>query len=179
MIFRPENLLVDFTGDEKAFEGLQFLYQLHRPVQIRVKRLCADLQRRKIPLRILHIDVIIACNRNLPCRQVDFIAQLRIRILRRIHMAEYILKEEYMLGAGHSVATARALSYGDVRHAINEELSGMSLYRLTSALEKEFDDKKELLAERLETLCKMIFRPENLLVGASSESLVLYPRLVC
>ena len=77
--------------------------------------------------------------------------------------------QEYMLGAGHSVATARALSYGDVRHAINEELSGMSLYRLTSALEKEFDDKKELLAERLETLCKMIFRPENLLVDFTGD----------
>ncbi len=78
--------------------------------------------------------------------------------------------QEYMLAAGHSVAITRALSYGDARYALNEELSGISQYRLTLALEKEYDDKKELLAQRLETLCRMIFRPENLLVDFTGDS---------
>lgn len=77
--------------------------------------------------------------------------------------------QEYMLAAGHSVAISRALSYGDARYALNEELAGISQYRLTSALEKEYEDKKELLAQRLETLCRMIFRPENLLIDFTGD----------
>ena len=77
--------------------------------------------------------------------------------------------QEYMLAAGHGVAISRALSYGDTGYALNEELSGISQYRLTSALEKEYEDKKEILAQRLETLCRMIFRPENLLVDFTGD----------
>ncbi len=77
--------------------------------------------------------------------------------------------QEYMLAAGHSVAISRALSYGDARYALNEELAGISQYRLTSALEKEYEDKKELLAQRLEKLCRMIFRPENLLIDFTGD----------
>ena len=77
--------------------------------------------------------------------------------------------QEYMLDAGNNVAVSRALSYGDARHAVSEELAGVSQYRFTSALEKEFEEKKEVLTQRLETLCKMIFRPENLLVDFTGD----------
>ncbi len=77
--------------------------------------------------------------------------------------------QEYMLAAGHSVAISRALSYGNAGNARNEELAGITQYRLSLALEKEFDDKKEVLTERLETLCRMIFRPENLLVDFTGD----------
>lgn len=77
--------------------------------------------------------------------------------------------QEYMLAAGHSVAISRALSYEDAGNARNEELGGISQYRMSLALEKEFDDKKEMLTERLETLCRMIFRPENLMVDFTGD----------
>ena len=71
----------------------QLLHQLHGPVQIVVEGFGADLHRCHILLRILYIDVIIACHGNLPCCQIDLIAQLRISVMRRIHMAEHILKD--------------------------------------------------------------------------------------
>ncbi len=74
---------------------------------------------------------------------------------------------EYALGAGNSVAMTRALSYGDAKYAIEDTLGGVGQYRLTSALEKEADG--ELLAKRLEGLCKMIFRPENLMVDFTGD----------
>ena len=43
-------------------------------------------------------------------------------------------------------------------------LDGIGQYRLTQELETGFQEKKEGLVEKLQTLCKMIFRPENLLV---------------
>ncbi|MCR2049708.1 insulinase family protein [Acetatifactor muris] len=77
--------------------------------------------------------------------------------------------QEYMLEAGHSVALTRALSYGDVKYAVSDELTGVAQYRLTSGLEKAFEQKKESLTERLETLCRMIFRPENLMVDFTGD----------
>lgn len=71
---------------------------------------------------------------------------------------------ENMMGAGHNVAVGRALSYCNPDSAANEKLSGIDQYRLTSALEAEFEERKDELTERLQTLCKMILRPENLMV---------------
>ncbi len=71
---------------------------------------------------------------------------------------------EYMMGAGHIVAINRALSYVDPMEAVEDELNGIGQYRLTTMLETEFQERKEELVEKLQTLCRMIFRPENLLV---------------
>ena len=72
--------------------------------------------------------------------------------------------QEYMMGAGHSVAVTRALSYCNPKEAAEDMLDGIGQYRLTQELETGFQEKKEGLVEKLQTLCKMIFRPENLLV---------------
>lgn len=71
---------------------------------------------------------------------------------------------EYMMGAGHSVAMVRALSYCNPQAAAEDELDGIGQYRLTSGLEADFETRKDELAEKLQTLCRMIFRPENLMV---------------
>ena len=76
---------------------------------------------------------------------------------------------EYMLESGHSVAVTRALSYGDAKGAVNDALTGVGQYRLASGLEKDFEARGELLSQRLETLCKMIFRPENLIVDFTGD----------
>ena len=77
--------------------------------------------------------------------------------------------QEYVLWAGNSVALTRALSYGDAKYAVSDELTGVSQYRFTSGLEKAFEAQKETLVERLETLCRMIFRPENLMVDFTGD----------
>lgn len=76
---------------------------------------------------------------------------------------------EYMMQAGHGVAIGRALSYGSVKDAVDEELNGVEQYRLTCSLEANFEEKKEELTERLQTLCRMIFRPENLMVDFTGD----------
>ncbi len=72
--------------------------------------------------------------------------------------------------AGHIVAIWRALSYGNVRSAAEEVLSGVDQYRLTCGLEADFDHKKDEIIEKLQTLCKMIFRPENLMVDFTGDA---------
>jgi len=69
-----------------------------------------------------------------------------------------------MTDAGHSVAVGRAMSYGSASGAASELLSGISFYRLIADLEAGFEEKKAELTEKLQALCKMIFRPENLMV---------------
>lgn len=79
---------------------------------------------------------------------------------------------DYMSQAGHATAIGRALSYGSVKRAVNEALSGIDQYRFTCDLEGHFEERKEELPEMLSTLCKMIFRPENLMIdftGAEEE----------
>ena len=69
-----------------------------------------------------------------------------------------------MLSGGHSVAAGRALSYGSVAGVLSEELSGIPFYRLTAKLEEHFEEEKDALISKLQTLAKMIFRKENLMV---------------
>ncbi len=69
-----------------------------------------------------------------------------------------------MMSSSHSVAVGRAMAYGSVAGALNEELSGIPFYRLVARLEEHFDEEKDALAERLKELAKMIFRKENLMV---------------
>ena len=74
-----------------------------------------------------------------------------------------------MISAGHSIAAGRAMSYGSVSGAVSEIISGIPLYRLTADLVQDFETKKEMLTEKLQTLSKMIFRPENLMVDFVGE----------
>lgn len=76
---------------------------------------------------------------------------------------------EYMMQAGHAVAVGRALSYGSKKDAVDEELGGITQYRFTCKLEKQFEEEKEKLTASLRELCKMIFRPENLMLDFTGE----------
>ena len=67
------------------------------------------------------------------------------------------------------MAAGRSLSYGSIPGAVSEEISGIPFYRLITDLEAHFDEKKEELVEILQTLVKMIFRPENLMVDFVGE----------
>ena len=80
--------------------------------------------------------------------------------------------QQSMISAGHSVAAGRALAYENLAAAYSDVLSKLSLYRLGSAIEEKYDERKAELIEKLQTLAKMIFRAENLRVdftGAREE----------
>ena len=74
-----------------------------------------------------------------------------------------------MMSGGHSVAAGRAMAYGSVSGVLSEELSGVPFYRLIARLEQNFETEKEALVEKLQTLAKMIFRRENMMIDFVGE----------
>ncbi len=74
-----------------------------------------------------------------------------------------------MTSGGHVVAAGRASSYGSVTGGISEVLSGVPFYRLLCKLEENFEQEKDALIQKLQTLATMIFRPENLMVDFVGE----------
>ncbi len=74
-----------------------------------------------------------------------------------------------MASAGHSLAAVRALSYVSPTAAVAGQISGIPQYRLLEKIEREFEEEKEDVARRLETLVKCIFRPENFMLDYTGE----------
>ncbi len=72
--------------------------------------------------------------------------------------------QSQLMSAGHGVAVNRALSYVSPTAAINEQLSGMSFYRLIEKLTTDFDTAAKDLTDKLQKLSELIFREENLMV---------------
>ena len=68
-----------------------------------------------------------------------------------------------MTSSGHQVAMGRAASYFSNVAAISSEMNGIPLYRLVSDIEKNFEKRKGELKEKLQEVCKYLFRPENLM----------------
>lgn len=69
-----------------------------------------------------------------------------------------------MVSAGHSLAVMRASSYGNKMAAYNDEMSGIRFYRQICDILDHYDEQAPKLVETLQTLCKMVFRRENLLL---------------
>lgn len=67
-------------------------------------------------------------------------------------------------GAGHSVASTRAMSYFSKTAAYRNSIE---LYRVVDEIEADFEAKKEMLIEKLASLTKQIFTKERLLVSVT------------
>lgn len=74
-----------------------------------------------------------------------------------------------MVSQGHQVAAYRALSYFSKSAYVSEKLSGLPFYNLVVSITDDFDNKKEELISKLSELCKVIFRPENLIVSYTAD----------
>lgn len=75
--------------------------------------------------------------------------------------------------AGHVIAIQRALSYGSVKSAVDEVQNGVDQYRFNCELEQDFETKKDEITTKLQMLCKMIFRPENLMIDFTGDAAAL------
>lgn len=75
--------------------------------------------------------------------------------------------------AGHVIAIQRALSYGSVKSAVDEVQNGVDQYRFNCELEQDFETKKDEITAKLQMLCKMIFRPENLMIDFTGDAAAL------
>ena len=76
--------------------------------------------------------------------------------------------QSQLVGAGHSVAANRAMSYFSKVNSISDSLNGLAFYQLVSSLEENFDAKYEEIITAFEKLTHIIFRKENLLVDITS-----------
>ncbi|MCD8105640.1 MAG: insulinase family protein [Lachnospiraceae bacterium] len=74
-----------------------------------------------------------------------------------------------LASAGHQAAVGRALSYLTEFGAFNDAVSGIAFYELVANLEKQFDEKKETLKEKLRSLVALLFREENLFVSVTCD----------
>lgn len=85
-----------------------------------------------------------------------------------------------MLSGGHTVCAMRAMSYISEAAASNEQIGGITQYRLVADLAEHFEEKKEELSLNMNRLVRILFRPENLLVDytASKEGYEKLPELV-
>lgn len=84
-----------------------------------------------------------------------------------------------MMSAGHSVAVNRALSYFSPSAVLNEKLSGIDFYKLIEKWEADFDKYGDKIAEKLQSLAKQIFRPDNLMVDMVAEEKAYLKVLPC
>lgn len=117
-------------------------------LEIRARALC---EKRDKALELMK-EILLTSRFEDSKRLFEVIAETRSRM------------QSTMTSAGHSVAAIRTLSYFSPTAAVSEQISGIPQYRLLEDLEKNFDQKKEELAANLKELCRIIFRPENLLV---------------
>ena len=69
-----------------------------------------------------------------------------------------------MIGAGHTVASGRALSYFSETAALQEVLGGMEYYRLVERLTGNWEQEKETLPQKLQALVHSLFCRENLML---------------
>lgn len=69
-----------------------------------------------------------------------------------------------MMGAGHSLAAVRSLSYFSKAAAVSEQMTGIPFYRLLETLDSNFEQEKEQLIANLEKIRKLLFRPENFML---------------
>lgn len=75
--------------------------------------------------------------------------------------------------AGHTTAALRALSYLSPLSKFKDLTAGIGYYEVIQRLEENFEEEKVALIANLQTLVKMLFRPDNMMVSytASREGL--------
>lgn len=82
--------------------------------------------------------------------------------------------------AGHTTAALRALSYLSPLSKFKDLTAGIGYYEVIKRLEEHFEEEKGTLIVNLQTLVKMLFRPDNMMVSytASREGLGGVDKLV-
>jgi len=69
-----------------------------------------------------------------------------------------------LMNAGHSIAALQALSAISTQAALQERMSGLTLYRLLEKLDSDFDNEYDNLVSVLNKCMDMVFRPEHLML---------------
>ena len=95
------------------------------------------------------------------------------RMLELLNMIKSRMQPSIM-SSGHTTAFKRAMSYISEADACQEKMGGLDFYRLICSLIDNYEEKKAEIRNTLETVSRMTFRKENLIVdftGSSDEYL--------
>lgn len=94
-------------------------------------------------------------------RLYEILAQLKSRL------------QMSLSASGHSVSSIRAMSYFSESARYTDMVQGIEFYQLVKELEEHFDEKKDFLSGKLESLMQVIFRKDNLMfsIGAEPEGM--------
>ena len=74
------------------------------------------------------------------------------------------------LSAGHSSAVLRAMSYSSPLARFKDMTNGIEYYETVSRIADHFDEEKEELIEKLQTISRKIFRKEHMIVSYTGEA---------
>ncbi len=91
-------------------------------------------------------------------RLYEIIAQLKSRM------------QMSLTSSGHTTAVMRAMSYFSNTAYLSEVTSGITFYKLVEHIEKNFDQCKDELIEKLKETASYIFKAGNLLVSYTAEA---------
>lgn len=76
----------------------------------------------------------------------------------------------WLQSSSHMAAVLRSLSYNSAISYYEEIVSGIYFYHFIEDMEKNFENKKELIAKNLKELMKYIFRQEKMTISYTSET---------
>ena len=77
--------------------------------------------------------------------------------------------EMRMSSSGHSTAVRRGMSYFSESDLYEEMLGGISYYRFICDLDKNYEEKKDEITKKLQTLAGDVFRMDNLLISFTAD----------
>lgn len=75
-----------------------------------------------------------------------------------------------LVSRGHSTTAARAMSYISVNSYVKEKAKGIDYYEFIEALDRNFDEKKDELVEKLKLVLEEILHKENLIISYTGDN---------
>ena len=86
------------------------------------------------------------------------------RLKEILSMAKSRLQMRFQ-SSGHTTAALRAMSYASPLSKLKDLTSGIGYYEIVKQIEEYFEEEKDTLIKNLQTLTKLLFRPENMMVS--------------
>ncbi len=102
----------------------------------------------------------------------EILAYSKLSDTKRIKEILAMLKSRLLMkfqSSGHTTAALRAMSYASPSAKFKDMTSGIAFYQVVAELEEHFEEKKDMLCTKLETLARNIFRADNMMLSFTAE----------
>jgi len=102
----------------------------------------------------------------------EMLFQTKIEDLDRLYEIIAELKsraQTQVLSNGHSLAVKRALSYLSPGYRVMDLTTGVAFFQFIDHLEKEYAERKEEIREKLLTVAKKLFTPQNFFISYTAD----------